>query len=134
MDRLHDRDRETEFGSLHRISDELAEFARKLARVAESDSKKGVSDTSASFQAVPLGGFQGFPESNPAAYIPTSSQQLREIIKLRRLRDRFFQHDLFAEPAWDILLDLKAASLEGQQVSVSSRCIAAAVPPTTALR
>ena len=28
MDRLHDRDREVEFGSLHRINDELAEFAR----------------------------------------------------------------------------------------------------------
>ena len=32
------------------------------------------------------------------------------------------------------LLDLKAAAHEGQQVSVSSLCIAAAVPPTTALR
>jgi len=53
---------------------------------------------------------------------------------LRRLRGSFFQPDLFADPAWDILLDLKAAAQEGQQVSVSSLCIAAAVPPTTALR
>ena len=59
---------------------------------------------------------------------------MRELIKLRRLRDRFFPPDLFADPAWDILLDLKAAAQEGQQVSVSSLCIAAAVPPTTALR
>lgn len=64
----------------------------------------------------------------------TGPPNLREIIKLRRLRDSFFQPDLFADPAWDILLDLKAAALEGQQVSVSSLCIAAAVPPTTALR
>ena len=42
--------------------------------------------------------------------------------------------DLFADPGWDILLDLFAAQEEGQQVSVSSLCIAAAVPPTTALR
>ena len=28
MNRLHDRNRDVEFGSLHRISDELAEFAR----------------------------------------------------------------------------------------------------------
>ena len=34
MDRLHDRDHDMEFGSLHRISDELAEFARTLARMA----------------------------------------------------------------------------------------------------
>jgi len=50
------------------------------------------------------------------------------------MRERFFPHDLFADPAWDILLDLKAAGQEGQHVSVSSLCIAAAVPPTTALR
>ena len=41
---------------------------------------------------------------------------------------------LFADPAWDMLLDLFAAQLERCQVSVSSLCIAAAVPPTTALR
>lgn len=33
-----------------------------------------------------------------------------------------------------MLLDLTAARLEGRQVSVSSLCIASAVPPTTALR
>lgn len=133
MDRLHDRDREVEFGSLHRISDELAEFARTLARMAEPDRKDGVSDKPVSFRPAPFGGFQGFPDNNVVPSAP-ASQNLREIIKLRRLRDRFFQPDLFADPAWDILLDLKAAAQEGQQVSVSSLCIAAAVPPTTALR
>ena len=33
-----------------------------------------------------------------------------------------------------MLLDLMAARVEGQAVAVSSLCIAAAVPPTTALR
>ena len=33
-----------------------------------------------------------------------------------------------------MLLDLMAARIEGRQVAVSSLCIAAAVPPTTALR
>jgi len=42
--------------------------------------------------------------------------------------------DLFADPAWDMLLDLSAARMEGRRVSVSSLCIAAAVPTTTALR
>ena len=41
---------------------------------------------------------------------------------------------LFADPAWDILLDLYASSLEGRDVTVSDACIAASVPPTTALR
>ena len=56
------------------------------------------------------------------------------MIKLRRMRDRFFEPSLFADPGWDILLDLYAAHDEGKPVSVSSLCIAAAVPPTTALR
>lgn len=132
MDQLHDRNREIEFGSLHRISDELAEFARTLARMAETDRDIGVLEKPVSFRGSPIGGFQGFPKGNNATVAPP--QNLREIIKLRRLRDRFFQNDLFADPAWDILLDLKAAALEGQRVSVSSLCIAAAVPPTTALR
>jgi Winged helix DNA-binding domain len=134
MDRLHDRDREVEFGSLHRISDELAEFARTLARMAETDRKSGLSDKPVSFRPAPVGGFQPFPTTDLPATPPIGATALRNIIKARRLRERFFDTELFADPAWDILLDLKAAAQEGQKVSVSSLCIAAAVPPTTALR
>lgn len=59
---------------------------------------------------------------------------IRSIIRARRLRAHFFGAGLFADPAWDILLDLTAARLEGRSVAVSSLCIAAAVPATTALR
>lgn len=59
---------------------------------------------------------------------------LRSIIGARALRNRFFPSQIFADPAWDILLDLTRAKLEGQQVSVSSVCIAASVPMSTALR
>ena len=52
----------------------------------------------------------------------------------RRLRDRFFDGNLFADPAWDMMLDLFAAELSGRRVSVSSLCIGAGVPQTTALR
>lgn len=53
----------------------------------------------------------------------------------RRIRDRIFGNpDLFGEPAWDMLLDLFIAAELGKQISVSSLCIASAVPPTTALR
>ncbi len=41
---------------------------------------------------------------------------------------------LFADPAWDMLLDLFAARAEGTRVSVSSLCIASGVPTSTALR
>ncbi len=59
---------------------------------------------------------------------------IRSVIRTRRLREQFFTGDIFADPAWDMLLDLMAARLEGHRVAVSSLCLAAAVPPTTALR
>ena len=60
--------------------------------------------------------------------------EVRALLKLRRHRDRFFDSDLFADPAWDILLALYAASLAQLRVSVTSLCHSAAVPATTALR
>ena len=69
--------------------------------------------------------------------LPTDQEiaaTLRAIISARGLRGRFFPSQIFADPAWDILLDLTRAKLEGQQVSVSSVCIAASVPMSTALR
>lgn len=59
---------------------------------------------------------------------------VRKIIRQRQLRSRFFDPDLFADPAWEMLLDLTAARAEHTRVSVTSLCIASGVPPTTALR
>src|SRR3546814_1893832 len=50
------------------------------------------------------------------------------------MRTRFFDGALFADPAWDMLLDLTASRAEHVRVSVTSLCIASGVPPTTALR
>jgi DNA-binding MarR family transcriptional regulator len=65
---------------------------------------------------------------------PAALDRIRGILRSRRLRDRFFEAGLFADPAWDILLDLYRAELGRYRVPVSSLCIAAAVPATTALR
>jgi DNA-binding MarR family transcriptional regulator len=141
MDQLHDNGKDGEFGALHRISDELAAFAQTLARMAEQDKiakNSYVADKPVSFRPAPDGAFQPFtrnaqkPEHESGQGIEVGT--IREIIKLRRMRDEHFKSELFADPAWDILLDLMAARLEGKSVSVSSLCIAAAVPPTTALR
>lgn len=59
---------------------------------------------------------------------------VRRLIRLRRDRERYFPAEIFADPAWDMLLDLVASRLEGRRVAVSSLCIAASVPTTTALR
>lgn len=58
----------------------------------------------------------------------------RRLYRERRVRVRHFAHGLFAEPVWDILLDLFIAECEGKTITISSACIAADVPATTALR
>ena len=63
-----------------------------------------------------------------------SDRLVRAVQNARRRRDALFAPDLFADPAWDMLLELYALHLEQRRVSVSSLCIAAYVPATTALR
>lgn len=79
--------------------------------------------------------------SMPRSFVPEErtierqrAKAVRRMLRQRRMREQYFPADLFADPAWDMLLDLYAARLERQPVSVSSLCIAAAVPATTALR
>jgi DNA-binding MarR family transcriptional regulator len=58
------------------------------------------------------------------------------IYRLRRVRDHLFGDEagLFAEPAWDILLDLYVAGARSAPISRTSACVAASVPNTTGLR
>ncbi|MEO6224901.1 MAG: MarR family winged helix-turn-helix transcriptional regulator [Sphingomicrobium sp.] len=65
---------------------------------------------------------------------PLHADIIRNVIRARRLRSRYFSEELFADPAWDMLLDLLQAEISHLRVPVSSLCIAAAVPATTALR
>lgn len=65
---------------------------------------------------------------------PVTEKAIRSLIRLRRNRDHFFGAEMFADPAWDILLELYASELGQQRVSVTSLCSCAAVPATTALR
>jgi len=63
-----------------------------------------------------------------------SVETVSSVIRSRKLRTRYFSEDLFADPAWDIMLDLLRAEASHTRVSVSSLCLAAGVPATTALR
>ncbi|MDQ3185074.1 MAG: hypothetical protein M3Q16_01135, partial [Pseudomonadota bacterium] len=62
------------------------------------------------------------------------ARTVRQLISSRQRRYRFFPSDMFADPAWDILLELYLAELEQRRVAVSTLCVAAEVPATTALR
>ncbi len=72
--------------------------------------------------------------SSSRRFSPEQQRNVRDLLKSRRARDEFFDSNLFADPAWDILLELYAAELGHQRISVSALCEAAAVPATTALR
>ncbi len=52
----------------------------------------------------------------------------------RRARAHYLPPDLFAEPAWDMLLVLYSADAEGREVPTTSLCIASTAASTTALR
>jgi hypothetical protein len=115
------REHDDELG-LRRLSEEVGRIARALAELSGTG-------------AAPHAG-RPVTATDPAAAPGTlpSAGAVRAMLRARRLRDQFFQADLFADPAWDMLLDLLLARLEGRMVAVSSLCIGAAVPPTTALR
>ncbi len=57
-----------------------------------------------------------------------------QLYAIRRERQKFFDIELFAEPAWDILLILYWAEAQQLRLTVTTVCEAAQVPATTALR
>lgn len=79
-----------------------------------------------------------FRAAGPAADDPCEGGSgldfIKELQKQRMRRAEIIKSSLFSDPAWDILLDLMAARLSNQTVSVSSACAAAQVPFSTGLR
>ena len=116
--RLSDIASDQNAARLRQLSDEVSRIAATLARLSS---------------APPVSGSPAqFPRSKEPPQI--SAETVRAVIRARRLRTRYFADDLFADPAWDMLLDLLQAEIAQLRVPVSSLCIAAAVPATTALR
>ena len=116
--RLYDISKEPSAVRLRQLSDEVSRIAATLARLS-------VGPTAARAEMPE-------PSTGEAPGIPLDT--VRQVIRSRRLRARFFDEELFADPAWDMLLDLLQAEIAQHRVPVSSLCIAAAVPATTALR
>ena len=59
---------------------------------------------------------------------------IRELLKKESKRRGIGGGEVFGDPAWEMMLDLLLAKVEGRQVSVSSACIASGAPMSTALR
>lgn len=127
---------------LLRLTEQVAQIAGRLDRLAVpgvgavmEHNARGVSEGTAGCHGGAEAGGRSGDRLQRAARPPLPDPRLvRRTIRQRQLRARFFDGDLFADPAWDMLLDLTAARAEHQRVSVTSLCIASGVPPTTALR
>lgn len=79
---------------------------------------------------------RAYPEYTKAL-APSADQLLsiaRNIFSIRERRRDFLSDSLLGEPAWDLMLALYIASLEGRPVSVSNLAAVSGVPATTALR
>ena len=123
--------------SLLQLSQQVEAIAHKLEGLGEARgtaSKIALAPSSiAAIDPVAIGGSAPalFNSARPSLPDP---KLVRQMIAGRQARAKFFDAELFADPAWDMLLDLTAAHAENAQVSVTSLCIAAGVPATTALR
>lgn len=129
--------------TLLRLTEQVGEIAQRLERLgvgASAEQRGGVIGDNAFRFESPAPGFNGEQGSASERLLRAARPSLpdprlvRRIIRQRQLRARFFDGELFADPAWDMLLDLTAARGEHARVSVTSLCIASGVPPTTALR
>ncbi|WP_288987031.1 MarR family transcriptional regulator [uncultured Sphingopyxis sp.] len=140
---VHDISRDEAMERIDRLQDEVARISRLLGELAGQPGLAGAPR--------PGGGIVGYDAGvraptrdfsvMPRSFEPEErtrdrqrAKAVRHMLRQRRMREQYFAAGLFADPAWDMLLDLYAARLERQPVSVSSLCIAAAVPATTALR
>jgi hypothetical protein len=122
--------------ALLRLSQQVEAIAHSLDRITHAPSSRSVFGELRREPRGPDGDLPpafGAARSAPLPPLPDSAT-VRQMIANRQARGRFFDPALFGDPAWDMLLDLTAAHGEGVQVSVTSLCIAAGVPATTALR
>ena len=113
--------------TLHSPRNDLQSLDPRLHALSQIASlERQLNELKASLQPV-----SGQSASGDAA---ATALYIRRLLKARRARDQFFDGTLFADPAWDILLEAYAAYLLQQRSSVTALCAAAAVPGTTALR
>jgi hypothetical protein len=126
--------------TLLRLTERVGEIAARLERLGTDEAAPRWNPAAFRFEspAPAYSGPDGDDESERLVRAPRpplpDPRLVRTIIRQRQLRGKFFDGELFADPAWDMLLDLTAARAEHTRVSVTSLCIASGVPPTTALR
>jgi hypothetical protein len=128
--------------TLLRLTEQVGQIAGRLERLSDPGIAPGKGADGGAFRfESPEPGFKGADQEDSSDRLVRAARPslpdprlVRQIIRQRQACARFFDGELFADPAWDMLLDLTAARAEHTRVSVTSLCIASGVPPTTALR
>lgn len=105
----------------HILQRRIKTLAREVARLGE------VLDEALTQSDMPRSG-------NGAGGGVSNLELAQSMLASRRLREDLFGAELFADPAWDMLLHLFVNAERGQSVPVSCLCAASAVPQSTALR
>ena len=100
---------------LRQLSDEVSRIAATLARLSVGPGATAVKTAA-----------RGQGRRGAARSLET----VRAVIRARRLRARYFDEELFADPAWDMLLDLLQAEI-AQPACRYRRC---ALPPRSRRR
>lgn len=75
-----------------------------------------------------------FVPSSSTTDLASKRELADHMLRMRRYREIELGSALFADPAWDMMLDLFVRHVDGKVTSVSSACLGSAAPQTTALR
>ncbi|WP_144037847.1 hypothetical protein [Sphingopyxis sp. KK2] len=111
----------------------LENWSPQRLRSARRSVQRGLEDRLRSLETKAPEG--GDAEGHEASKCPgVRAKLVRRMLGERQMREQFFPAEFCTDPAWDILLDLYVARLEGRQVSATSPAVATAIPATTGAR
>ena len=119
------------------LANRLKTLAGELVGISKTIGNDGLAESAVAFMLnepgtflAPAEGVADDADGRDHALAAIAERMYQE----RRRRSRHFPSHLFAEPAWDILLDLFVNGVRNRAISITSACIAGGIPATTGLR
>lgn len=111
---------------------ELRSIASRLARLADELDRQELRETEDNVSS--LEEFRRSAQKARSQHEEMTGVFAEAIYRDRQRRAKFLPAIPFAEPAWDMLLDLYFRTCRKERVSISNACAASGVPAATALR
>ncbi len=111
---------------------ELRSIASRLLDIAEALDKREPRDRGDNVSSIEA--FRHSAQNIDLEQEEVTSGFAEAIYRDRQRRFKYLPSVPFAEPAWDLLLDLYFRTCRKERVSISDACVASGVPAATALR